>query len=66
MIVKVDDSLIVDIDKVSLCYKPNNLIIVEGFGVSISPKDFEIINKAFIWQHKTHMYNKELKREGGK
>jgi hypothetical protein len=67
MILNLNDELFIDIDKVSLVIPEDGIVAVEGFGLQLTNKEYaKIIAKAFKWQHQTHMYNKELKREGGK
>jgi len=68
MILNLDDEIIIDTDRISLITMDDKTIVVDGvlmYGGFIE-KYIDVIAKAFKWQHQTHMYNKELKREGGK
>ena len=54
-------------DKVSAVVPADKFVVVDGVLLNILKDDYiVIIADAFKWQHQTHMYNKELKREGGK
>jgi hypothetical protein len=67
MILNLDDEILLDVDKVSAVIPASKYIVVGGTKVTIlKEKYLAAIVKAFKWQHQTHMYNKELKREGGK
>ena len=67
MILNLDDEILVDLDQVSAVMPASKYIVVGGTKITILKDNYmAIIVKAFKWQHQTHMYNKDLKREGGK
>ena len=67
MILNLDDEILVDLEQVSAVMPTSKYIVVGGTKVTILKDNYmAIIIKAFKWQHQTHMYNKDLKREGGK
>jgi len=66
MVLNLDNDLMVDVDRISLISSVDSFIIVDGTKVKIA-KDYLItLIDAFKRLHQTHIYNKELKREGGK
>jgi len=67
MILNLDNDVFIDMDKVSAVVPADKFVVVDGVLLNILKDDYiVIIADAFKWQHQTHMYNKELKREGGK
>jgi len=68
MIVKTD-KMMIDIDKVSFLFETNRMLVVDGQGVNFyenEDEDWNTVKAAFEWTHKSYMYDKNLKKIGGK
>lgn len=63
MIVKLDDDIVVNIEKVSFIGTRDNVVVVDGVGLTLhDPKNIAVIKKAFEWMNSTSLYDKNLKR----
>lgn len=67
MILNLDDNILIDMDRVSAVVPGDKFIVIDGTVLTVQDKNYiEIISDAFKWIHKTHIYTKDLKKEGGK
>ena len=60
MVLNIDDKIFIDIDKVSAV--SSSSIIVDGFKLMLNKEDIETVRKAYIWQVRSYMYDKNLKK----
>jgi len=64
VVLNIDDQMLLNVDKVSAIHKTFNggKIVVDGVSFTVDKAFFEAIYKAFMWTHKSYMYDKKLKK----
>jgi hypothetical protein len=63
MILNLEDGVYLDVDKISLLSVPNQSILIEGLLLTdLGHAQVKEIEKAYVYAHKSHMYDKSLKK----
>ena len=62
MILEFKKHSYVDVDAITLMYE--NMVVVNGWAMGVLKEEYEIIEKAFRWQHSTSIYDKDMKKGG--
>jgi hypothetical protein len=66
MILEFKDRHYVDVDHISALrmFETHGIVVVGAEKITVDEDEFAVIEKAYLWQHNGHIYDKDMKKRG--